>query len=118
MGLADRISDYLRDRPFLLDECVLRLHHVTPFPKPQSKTITIREVSEELAAALEVEKQHRGLPLNRTLLSLIEEALGFSEGEARSNGLRRLAGTWSEDEFQRFEEAVAPLGQIDRDLRP
>ena len=80
--------------------------------------MTIREVSEEPAAALEVERQRRGLSLNRTLLSLIEEALGFSEGEDRSNGLRRLAGTWSEDEFQRFEEAVAPLGQIDRDLWP
>ena len=80
--------------------------------------MTICEVSEEPAAALEVERQSRGLSLNRTVLSLIEEALGFSEGKARSNGLRRLAGTWSEDEFQRFEEAVAPLGQIDRDLWP
>lgn len=32
------------------------------------------------------------------------------------NGLRLLAGTWSEDEFKRFEEAVAPLGEIDGEL--
>ena len=80
------------------------------------KTMTIRSVSTELAAALEAEKRRRGLSLNRTVLSLIEEALGISEGRARSNGLRRLAGTWSEDEFKRFEEAVAPLGEIDGEL--
>ena len=80
------------------------------------KTMTIRRVSTELAAALEAEKRRRGLSLNRTVLSLIEEALGISEDRARSNGLRRLAGTWSEDEFKRFEEAVAPLGKIDGEL--
>ena len=80
------------------------------------KTMTIRRVSTELAAALEAEKRRRGLSLNRTVLPLIEEALGISEGRARSNGLRRLAGTWSEDEFKRFEEATAPLGKIDGEL--
>ena len=34
----------------------------------------------------------------------------------RSNGLRCLPGTWSEEEFRLFEEAVAPFGEIDRDL--
>ena len=80
------------------------------------KTMTIRKVPTELAAALETEKRRRGLSLNRTVLSLIEEALGISEGKARSNGLRRLAGTWNEEEFRRFEEAIAPLGEIDGDL--
>ena len=80
------------------------------------KTMTIRRVSTELAAALEAEKRRRGLSLNRTVLSLIEEALGISGGKARSNGLRGLAGTWSEDEFKRLEEAVAPLGEIDGEL--
>jgi hypothetical protein len=34
----------------------------------------------------------------------------------RSNGLRRLSGAWSEEEFRQLEEAVAPFGEIDRDL--
>ena len=85
------------------------------FPNSRPKTMTIRGVSAEVLAALEAEKRRRGLSLNRTVLSLIEEALGFSGGEARSNGLRWLAGTWSEDEFRRFEEAVAPLGEVDGD---
>lgn len=79
------------------------------------KTMTIRNVSVELAAALEAEKRRRGLSLNRTVLSLMNEALGVSDGGNRGNGLRRLAGSWSEDEFRRFEEAVAPFEQIDAD---
>lgn len=80
------------------------------------KTMTIRNVPTELSAALEAEKRRRGLSLNRTVLLLMQEALGVSTGRSRSNGLRRLAGSWSEDDFRNFEQAVAPLAEIDEDL--
>ena len=80
------------------------------------KTMTIRNISVELAAALEAEKRRRGLSLNRTVLSLMQEALGISSGRGRSNGLRRLSGSWSGDEFRRFEKAVASFGEIDEEL--
>ena len=79
------------------------------------KTMTVRNVSEETAAALDAERRRRGLSLNRTVLALIEESLGLG-GRPRSNGLRDQAGTWSEEEFQRFEEAVAPFAEMDEDL--
>ena len=80
------------------------------------KTMTIRNVSTELASALEAEKRRRGLSLNRTVLSVMQEALGISSGRGRSNGLRRMAGAWSEDEFRRFEKAVASFAEIDEEL--
>lgn len=80
------------------------------------KTMTIRNVSTELSAALVAEKRRRGLSLNRTVLLLMQEALGVSAGRHRSNGLGRLAGSWSEDEFRSFEQAVAPLAEVDEDL--
>ena len=82
------------------------------------KTMTVRHVPSELAEALDAEKRRRGLSLNRTVLALMGEALGIPDrhGRHRSNGLRRLAGVWSEEEFRRFEEAVAPFGEIDREL--
>ena len=78
--------------------------------------MTVRNVPPELAAALEVEKRRRGLSLNRTALALMREALGIASGGGRSNGLRRLAGCWSEEEFRRFEDSVASFGEIDRDI--
>ena len=80
------------------------------------KTMTIRSVPPELAAALEAEKRRRGLSLNRTVLSLMQEALGVSNHRRRGNGLRRLSGSWSEDEFRHFETNVAAFEEIDRDL--
>lgn len=80
------------------------------------KTMTIRNVPAELASALDAERRRRGLSLNRTVLSLMQEALGLSPSGSRSNGLRHLAGAWNADEFRQFEEAVAPFGEIDKDL--
>lgn len=80
------------------------------------KTMTIRNVSPELAAAVEAEKRRRGLSLNGTVLSLMQEALGVSSRRRRSNGLRRLSGSWSADELRRFETSVAAFGEIDQDL--
>ena len=46
------------------------------------KTMTIRSVPPELAAALEAEKRRRGLSLNRTVLSLMQESTGRLEPSA------------------------------------
>ncbi len=80
------------------------------------KTMTIRNVPAELAQALDRERTRRGVSLNRTVLALLRNALGVANAAVRSNGLRDLAGTWSEAEFKQFEQAVAPLGEIDEPM--
>ena len=80
------------------------------------KTIIIRNIPADVAAALEAEKQRRGLSLNRTILSVMREALGLSDSRRRSNGLRRRARIWTQAESRQFEEAVAPFGKIDEDM--
>ena len=77
------------------------------------KTMTIRNIPSELAQALDKERRRRGLSLNRTVLVLLGNALGVQNAATRSNGLRQLAGTWSESEYKQFEQAVAPFGEID-----
>lgn len=78
------------------------------------KTLTIRNVPPEVAEALEREKRRRGESLNQTVIELLTQGLGV--GMPRSNGLGRLAGSWSEKEFQEFEQAVAPFEEIDDEL--
>ena len=80
------------------------------------KTMTIRNVPAEMAQALEKERRKRGTSLNRTVLALLRNALGVPSRAVRSNGLRQLAGTWSEAEYKQFEQAVAPLGEVDEAL--
>jgi len=78
------------------------------------KTLTIRNLPPEVAEALEREKKRRGESLNQTVIDLLGQGLGV--GNARSNGLARLAGSWTEAELRRFEEAVAPFEAIDPEL--
>ena len=59
------------------------------------KNLTIRNVPPPVAEALEREKRQRGESLNQTVLDLLMEGLGV--GTARSNGLARLGGRWSEE---------------------
>lgn len=78
------------------------------------KALTIRNLPPSLAEALEREKRRRGKSLNQTVIDLLGQALG-AEG-VRSNGLGRLAGGWSEDEFRDFEQATAQFGAADDEL--
>lgn len=78
--------------------------------------LTIRHVPPELANALETEKRRRGISLNRTVIELLAQAVGLRTVRERSNGLRRLAGTWTQEEFDEFEKAVEVTEQIDEEL--
>jgi hypothetical protein len=80
------------------------------------KTMTIRRVEPGLAQALERERRRRGASLNQTVLDLLSHSLGVGHGARRSNGLSRLAGTWSEEEAARFDQAMEATEQIDREL--
>lgn len=78
------------------------------------KNLTIRGIPDEIAAALEKEKRRRGESLNQTVIDLLSQGLGV--GAARSNGLARLAGTWSDKEYRAFKDATAPLEHVDEEL--
>ena len=80
------------------------------------KTMTIRNISTELAQALDKERRRRDISLNRTALALLRNALGVPNAATRSNGLRQLSGTWSEAEHKQFEQAVAPFGEVDKGM--
>lgn len=69
---------------------------------------------DELAEALEKEKSRRRGSLNRTLIELLSQGLGV--GSARSNGIARLAGTWTAEEHRQFEECVSLFEGIDSEL--
>lgn len=78
------------------------------------KTLTVRNVPEDVAAALDEEKRRRGASLNQTVLDLLSQGLGVAG--PRSNGLSRLAGRWSEEDLVDFESAVSGFGSIDDEL--
>lgn len=78
------------------------------------RALTIRNLPPDVADALEREKRRRGQSLNQTVIDLLGQGLGV--GRSRSNGLRRLAGRWSDQELRDFERATAPFEEVDEEL--
>ncbi|MEE4272301.1 MAG: hypothetical protein V2I67_11535 [Thermoanaerobaculales bacterium] len=76
------------------------------------KQLSVRNVTPDIAAALERERQLRGTSLNATVLDLLRRALGLG-AENHDNGLASLAGTWTEDEHAEFEQAVSCFEEIE-----
>ena len=70
--------------------------------------LTIRNVPAEVFEALDRERHRSRASLNQTVIDILRRALGVT-GERASNGLASLAGTWTEEEHQRFEAAVAQV---------
>jgi hypothetical protein len=88
-------------------ECIHRMHFM--------KHLTVRNLPSEVVEALDRERRRIGLSLNQTVVQLLQRALGIGAEVPPSNGLRRLAGSWSEEEFAEFERAVTDFERVDED---
>lgn len=80
------------------------------------KTLTIRNVPRRLADALDRERRRKDASLNSTVLDLLSRSLGVGAAEPRRNGLAELAGTWSAEDQQLFDAAIAPLESVDEEM--
>jgi hypothetical protein len=78
--------------------------------------ITIRDLPIEILEALERESLRLHKPLEHTVIDLLRQALSVKPVDARRNGLARLAGTWTEEEYRSFEASIAMTEQIDEEL--
>lgn len=80
--------------------------------------LTIRNIPPEVAEALEKTRTRSRASLNQTVIDLLRRALGVRgrEEEKSGNGLASFAGTWTKEQHERFEAAVAVTEQIDEEL--
>lgn len=78
------------------------------------KTLTIRNVPDDLHDALQRERSRRARSLNQTVIDLLRQRLGL--GTAPSNGLARLAGSWTDAELREFERATQPFEHVDEEV--
>lgn len=76
-------------------------------------TLTLRNIPSEVVEALERESERSHTPLDETVIVLLRQALG---SQVEGNGLARLAGTWTDEEHERFEKAIAINEQVDEEL--
>jgi hypothetical protein len=79
---------------------------------PTPKQITIRNPSPALTRRLRALSRSTGESLNKTILRVLEQALGV---DARRDRLRREAD-WSDEDVARFEEALSAQRTVDEAL--
>ena len=83
------------------------------------KVVTLRNLSPELAAKLRHESQQHGASLAKTVVRLLEERLGIGQALARrsdADELDRLAGSWTANQAEEFDDTLSKQRTIDREL--
>ena len=84
------------------------------------RAITLRNISHKLQEAIERRAREDGLSFNEAVLRLLEDALGLGgkPGRALHHDLDHLAGTWSQEEADELDAALAEQRQVDPERRP
>ena len=77
------------------------------------KTITIRNIPDEVSAFLAGRAATSGRSVNATVVSLLSKAVGLEPSSRKRRDLSWLSGTWAEEEADRFDSAVAECRRID-----
>lgn len=80
------------------------------------KHLSVRNLPESVAKALNRERERRGQSLNQTIIRLLGQSLGVAPHSPRKNGLAKVAGTWTSEEHRKFENHIRATEQIDPEL--
>lgn len=84
------------------------------------KQLTIRGVTDELHYKLKIKADQHNLSINRYVLTIIKKQVGFSDhgllNDAEFDDLDYLAGTWSQEQYQEFQNLLQGQRTIDPDL--
>ncbi len=89
--------------------------HYTQNVNAQTTHLTVRKVPAKLAKALKLESKKRGKSLNALVIEMLSAAAGLSPAPETTNGLEKLAGTWTAEEAAQMQRALKDLRKIDRD---
>ncbi|MEY4354120.1 MAG: hypothetical protein RLZZ609_2361 [Cyanobacteriota bacterium] len=78
-------------------------------------TITVRGLGADEMAALKQAAEREGISMNRLALRRLVDPRPPA-AIAGPSALDELAGTWSQQEADSFQAAIAPLEQVESDL--
>jgi hypothetical protein len=86
--------------------------------KRESKAITLRGVSPEVARVIQRRRSETGESLNHVILELLEEGAGVRKKrrKVRHHDLDGLAGAWSREEARQFGLALVAARTVDSEL--
>jgi len=82
------------------------------------KTLTIRNIDDELSNILKLKAKGSGKSINSLILNILNQATGLSKKKFTKeyDDLDSLAGTWSVNEFNEFEKNTSSFNNIDKEM--
>ncbi len=84
------------------------------------KQITLRDIPEDIAKAIEKKSKKEKLSLNRTIITLLERGAGVASKHTSAkpvyHDLDHLCGAWSKKEAEEFENNLKSQRKIDEEL--
>ena len=78
--------------------------------------LTLRQIPKRLEKGLRMLARQRGQSLNKTAIHLLAVALGIEKPKRKRRDLSELAGSWTEEEAQAFDENVRIFEEIDEEV--
>ena len=82
------------------------------------KTLTIRNIDDELNKLLKKKAEESGTSLNSCIINILKEKSGLLKKQfsKKYSDLDELAGTWNKKDYDEFNENIASFDQIDEEM--
>ncbi|MDZ4682913.1 MAG: ribbon-helix-helix protein, CopG family [Saprospiraceae bacterium] len=80
------------------------------------KSLTIHNIENEIAEAIEKMADATGLSQNKVVKKLLRKALELEAPEKPKRDLSRFAGAWTEEEAAAFEKSLKVFEKTDEEL--
>lgn len=81
------------------------------------KSITIHKIDTDLEKRLDEMASRTGLSLNQLIKNLLRERMGLDKLEIDNRAdFEEFCGSWTKEDVDEFEEAVAGCSEIDEDM--
>ena len=79
--------------------------------------ITLRKLPENIEKQIKNLAKRNRVSINKTVISLLEKALGTERESKRKRDLSKLAGTWDESESNEFDHLINnTFGKVDEEI--
>ena len=80
------------------------------------RQITLRQVPENIDTLIRVISKKQNKSINKTIIALLEKALGLKDNSNKKRDLSKLAGTWDQSQSEEFIKNTAMFDKIDREI--
>lgn len=80
------------------------------------RQITLRQVPENIDVLIRLMSKKQNRSINKTIIALLEKALGLKDNSNKKRDLSKLAGTWEKSQSEEFIKNTKVFDKIDREI--